>query len=247
MSAGVARGIMGGGGLVNIDSLVGKDIYVGADQLTLGPNTVVTGDLVYGGEKEVKLLKTATVSGKIRRVSPTQKKATVEIAKPKLVKAVGKKFKLVIKFWSYLAALIVGGLTLYFFRKPSQQIMNNLEKNWLSILGYGFLLIIMTLPFLIMLMLTGIGLPLAVILGLLFLIDSYLSKIVVGIVLGRKLETILPKQKINVYLSFALGLAIYYLFSALPILGVFVKLITLLLGLGALFSYQKNQLLKNRQ
>jgi len=163
-----------------------------------------------------------------------------------VVKAVGKKFNPVMKLWSYLSALVVGGLTLNFFRKPSQQIVSNLEKNWLASLGYGLLLVIVALPAFIMLMVSGIGLPLAVILGLFLLIDLYLSKIVIGIVLGKKLETFLPKQKMSGYLSFALGLAIYYLLSALPILGGFVKLITLLLGLGALFSYQKSQLLKNK-
>lgn len=242
----VTRGVMGGGGSVKIDGSVGKDVYVGAEQLTLGPNADVAGDLTYSAEKEARLLKTATVSGRVRHILPSQKKVTAEITKPELAETVGKKFKFGLKLWSYLSALVVGGLVLYLFRKPSQQIVSSLEKNWLANLGWGFILIIIALPAFIMLMITGIGLPLAVILGLLFVIDLYLSKLVVGMALGRKLESFLPKQKISVYLSFALGLAFYYLLSSLPILGGFVKLMALLLGLGALFSYKKSQLLKNR-
>ncbi|MBU0618666.1 polymer-forming cytoskeletal protein [Patescibacteria group bacterium] len=247
LSTDVARGIMGGGRSVNIDGSVGKDIYIATEQLTLGSNTVVAGDLTYySAEKEEGLLRTATVSGRVSHILPTQKKATAEITKPELVKTKGRKFKFMIRLWSYLAALVVGSLVLYLFRKPSQQIASSLEKNWLANLGWGFLLIILASPAFIMLMITGIGLPLAVILGLLFVIDLYLSKLVVGMVLGRKLKSLLPKQKMSIYLSFALGLAIYYVFSALPILGDFVQLMALLLGLGTLFSYQKSQLLKNR-
>jgi len=247
ISADVTRGIMGGGESVNINSLVGKDVYIGAEKLILGSNTIIAGDLVYSGEEEVKLLETATVLGKIRHISPTQKKVVAEIARPKLARTVGKGFRSAMKLWSYLAALLVGSLALYFFKKPSEQIASSLEKNWLSSLGYGFLLIIIALPVFIMLMVTGIGLPLVMISSLLLLIDLYLSKIVIGVFLGKKLETLLPKQKMNVYLSFAFGLAFYYLLAALPIVGGFVKLIALLLGLGALFSYQKTQLLKNRK
>ena len=247
IGAEVGRGIMGGGGSVNISGSVGKDVYVGAEKLTLGPNIIVAGDLVYGSEKEVKLSETAIVSGKIRYLSPTRKKVTSEIAKPGLARVIGDKFRFAARLWSYLAALLVGSLALYFFKKPSEQIAGSLEKNWLSNLGHGFLLIIIALPVFIMLAITGIGLPLAMILSPLFLINLYLSKIVIGVFFGKKLETLLSKQKMNVYLSFASGLAIYYLLGALPILGGFVRLAALLLGLGALFSYQKTQLLKNRK
>lgn len=238
----VTRGIMGGGGSVRIDGSVGKDVYVGAEELTLGTKAAVAGDLTYQAEKEARLLETATVSGRIRQILPSQKRVTVEMNKPELIKEVGKKFKFGMALWSYSAALVVGGLALYFFRKPSQQIVSELEKNWPACLGWGFLLIIVALPALIMLMVTMIGLPLALILGLLFVIDLYLSKLVVGMALGRKLESLFPKQKMGVYLSFALGLAVYYLLGSLPVLGVFVKLVALVLGLGAIFSYKRSQL-----
>jgi len=247
MNASVARGIMGGGGSVNVNGSIGKDIYVGTEKLTLGPGTMVAGDLVYGSEKEVELLETATVSGETRHILPPQKGISTDMANPEVIKTTGKNFNLVMRVWSYLAALVVGLLAIYFFRKLGQQIIINLEKNWLANLGAGFLLIILALPAFVMLMVTGIAIPLAIILGMVLLINLYLSKIVIGVVLGRKLATFFPKQKISAYLSFTLGLAIYYLLSALPILGGFVKIIALLLGLGALFSYQRGLLLKNRE
>jgi hypothetical protein len=242
----VTRGVMGGGGSVKINGLVGRDLRVGAGELSLGSDTVVSGDLVYSTEQKVQLLGAEQVVGRVRYIEPSGQAVTKQDDKPELEEGLISKLKFGMTAWSYLAALIVGGLALYLFKKPSQIIVRNLEKNWLSCLGWGFLLLIVTFPALLVLMVTGIGLPLAVILGMLFVIDLYLSKLVVGMALGKKIEAFFPKRKVGVYVSFALGLAVYYLLSIIPILGGFVRLVTLLLGLGALSGYIKAQLAKDK-
>ena len=131
---------------------------------------------------------------------------------------------------------------LYLFEKPSQQIVDGLEKNLLASFGWGLLVLILSLPALILLMITGIGLPLALILGALFLIDLYLTKIIIGFELGRKVETVVFKKKNNPYLSLSLGLAVYYLLASLPVVGPLVTLFALVLGLGALIRYKKDNL-----
>ena len=93
-------------------------------------------------------------------------------------------------------------------------------------------------PALLLALMTVVGIPLALIFGALYLIDLYVAKLFVGMALGRWLKKVL-NQKWSKYLSFILGLAAFYVLSALPVVGFIVGVVGLLTGLGALFGYKK--------
>ena len=68
-------------------------------------------------------------------------------------------------------------------------------KNWQSNLGWGFLVLVLAFPAFIILMLTGIGIHLALILMVLFFLTLYVSKLFVGMAIGKKLATYFPEKK----------------------------------------------------
>lgn len=239
-SAEVGRGVLGGSGTMTLDGKVGKSVVVGVGALSLGPKAQITGDLTYTSDEEAEISEKASISGSVSRLLPA--KAEVSRGLPAVMKQIGLGFKL----WSYFAALIIGVLILIFFRKPSEKIaFNILEKPWQSLL-FGFLFLVLSGPALILLMLSGIGFPLALILGGIFLLELYLTKIFVGILFGRSVAEFLGRKELNIYLSLALGLVIYYLLTALPIIGFFIFLATLIFGLGAIFSYKREILVSQR-
>jgi hypothetical protein len=148
---------------------------------------------------------------------------------------------------SYFAAFVVGFLLLHFFRKQSEAVADKIRKSPWRSLGWGFLTAILIGPALILLAITVIGLPLAFILGGLFAIELYLIKIFIGILIGKLIADGVGRAEMNVYLSFAIGLAVYYVLTSVPIAGFFLKITFLFFGLGAIFSFKRNLLAASRK
>jgi len=120
------------------------------------------------------------------------------------------------------------------------------SESFLKSLGVGFLVLILALPVLLILALTMIGTPLAGILFLLFILYIYLSKLVVGLSLGNLLAARFDWKKWSTYKIFAVGLIGVYILKALPFIGIFVCLVILCAGLGALVLNLKTTLSPNK-
>lgn len=238
--ANIGRGIVGGAGSITLGGEVKKDVKVGVGQFTLAPGATVGGDLVYTSDEELNLSASATVSGTISQVIPEVSEVSAEITKT--LPSVARKLNFGFKVFAYFASLVVGLIVLKLFKNPTEEVAKIIrQKTWESF-GWGFLLVMLAVPAFIMLAITGIGLPLAFILAALFVIELYLAKIFIAIIIGRYLTDIIGKKDLNAYVTFALGLAVYYLLASLPYIGFLVSLVTVMLTLGAVFSYKRKYL-----
>ena len=92
-----------------------------------------------------------------------------------------------------------------------------------------------------LLMFTGVGLPLAMIVGALFVLDLYLAKIFASLALGKVLARNFG-WKLRPAAVFFVGLVVYYLLRLIPVVGMFVRLAALLAGLGGVWLYKKQLL-----
>ena len=93
------------------------------------------------------------------------------------------------------------------------------------------------IPSLIILGLTIVGIPLAGMLFLAFIIEIYLTKHIVALGVGHYLNKRFKRKKQSPIATFILGLTLYSLFTAIPVFGGLVGLLGFLLGLGALSQY----------
>ena len=239
--ADVGRGIVGGGGSVTLEGVVVKDAHVGGEMLTLGSGAQVGGDLIYTSEREPRLVGEATVSGQIREFKPEGLRIAQGIDREEVERfgrGIFRGMQAGFRVWSYVAALLVGVVMLATIPKHSRGVVETLEKRFLGSLGWGFVVFILAGPALLLALMTVVGIPLALIFGALYLIDLYVAKLFVGMALGRWLKKVL-NQKWSKYLSFILGLAAFYVLSALPVVGFIVGVVGRLTGLGALFGYKK--------
>lgn len=235
----VGKSILGGGGAVTINGKVDGDVQIGVGELEIGTNAKITGDLIYTSDEEAKIDEKAEIDGEVKKVLPPKAEAVTKDF-PGMVRGVTRG----VKVWSYLSTLLIGFILLYFARQPSTRIATSiLERPWSS-LGWGLVALFMTGPVLFLLALTVIGIPLAVILGGVFMLALYLAKIFIGILFGRLLTDLLGYKQMKVYLSFALGLAIYFLLTALPIIGFFILTASCVFGLGALFTFTRDRLVQ---
>lgn len=241
IDADINRGIVGGAGTLIIGGKVGKEIKVGVDTLTIKKGAEITGDISYTSENKIEITDGAVISGKVSQAFPPKTEL------PKGLPGIAKKVGLGFKVFAFFAALLIGSVLIYFLPKHTNAIsMRILEKPSQSLL-WGFLISMLICPAFILLMITGIGVPLGFILLGIFIFGLYIAKIFIGILFGHSLLEFFGKKEVNAYLSLALGLLVYYILVTLPIIGPFVALATLLFGLGALFAFIREALVSFRQ
>lgn len=240
--ADTVRGISGAGGTVNLEGYVGKDLLLAAGMITLGSDARVGGDLIYSSREKPRLMGDATVSGEVKDYAQMFPRLPEDIDTKAVKQAARGVFQAVafgFQVWSYLSALLVGVLLIRFFPKHAKSIAETIEKKVFPSLGWGTLVFILAGPVFLLALSTVIAVPLALIAAALYLIDIYLAKIFVAMALGSWLQKVL-KQQAGDYLSFILGLALFYILKSVPLLGFFTSLIGLFTGLGALVLYKKS-------
>ncbi len=241
IDAEIARGIVGGAGTLAIGGKVGKEIKIGAETLTIKKRAEIAGDISYTSANKIEVADGAIVSGTVSQIFPD---------KPELSKGlpgVARRVSLGFKVWAFFAALLLGSILIYLVPKSTAAIaFRILEKPWQSLL-WGFLVSVLIWPVFGLFVITGIGAPLGFLALSIFILGLYIAKIFVGILFGRSLLEFFGKKETNVYLSLAFGLLVYYVLAALPIIGPFVFLATLLFGLGSLFNFTREAFINLRQ
>jgi len=233
------------GGKVLLGGNIGRDVRGEMGKLAIAPKTQILGDLIYGSSKEVAIPEEATVSGKID-YTPTEEKAKLFLKKPavgSLLRQLPKKpfsrAKTTFKLTSFLFALVLGFIFIKISPKGVMGIAQVLEtRPWIS-LGVGLLTPILFVIAMILLMITIIGIPFALLLMVLFGFLVCFSKIFTAFFLGRKLLLSFNMDERRGWALFA-GLLLYYLLKLVPFVKFFSGLTFTLFGLGAFVLYQKS-------
>lgn len=214
-----------------ISGKIGKNVNLTIDGqssnkeggILITKDAVIAGDLIYKASKDARLESPSSVSGKVQKDEPRQKEE-----RP-LATLWGIFYK--------AASLILIAIVIISLRKNIiQDIAANLDKSWASSLLIGFSLLVFTPILILILMLTIIGIPLALI-----LLASYLSFIVFSAIfassyLAGLLINKLFKREVNPYLSALIGLLLFSSAAAIPFVGWLISLLVISLGFGALFK-----------
>lgn len=232
----IGRNLMIGGGTISLNAPVGGEVMMAGGNLTLGPNTMIEGDLTYAAES-LNQDELVTIGGKVTKYDAPKDWDRKET--PRKMAAFGLAGKAGLTVLSYLSALIVGLVLLWLMPKHAQGIADTIHSKFVPSLGWGFLLLLVTPLALLLMAITGIGFPLAMILGVLFAIDLYVAKLFVALVIGKYLSQHLGWKKLSLQATFAIGLALYYALRFIPVVGFFGCLVTLLSGLGGVWLYKK--------
>lgn len=240
----VSRNVMVGSGTVKLNNTVGGEARLGTGTLTLGPKTVINGDLTYAAEEAIDQAETAVIRGEVtQHQTPQFKQWDKQAMRQKMAKA-WFAAKLGMTAFSFFGTLLVGLVMLWLMGKPTQAISDKIQGSLLASLGWGLVLLFVAPPALLLLMFTGIGLPLAFIFGGLLVIDLYLAKIFAALALGKVISHNFGWKKLTAPAVFFVGLVVYYLLRLIPIVGMFVRLLALLAGLGGVWLYKKQLLAK---
>lgn len=227
-----------GGGQINIDNSVGSDVNAAVGNLTLSSRANVNGNLIYWSDTKASINPQAKVSGKVTQNIPPKKEA------PKADAAAGAytAFKII----SFLTALVFGLLLIRLFPNFTLQTAQTIKRNWLLSLGLGFLAIAVTPFAVILLLITIVGIPFAILWIFFLVFDLWLAKIFVAIAIGSSIA-IYFKRQWTLYLAFLLGLIVYYIIGIIPLVGWLFSFTAAIVGLGAIILTKRNYYQKEKQ
>lgn len=238
----VGRNFMVAGGMVRLSAPVNGEIRAMSDELELGPLAKIKGDLTYMTGSDLVMDPAAAIAGQTTRYNYSQKpQANFDSRR------VWRVVHATVNLFGFFGALVVGLVILWLFKVPAVAVAEKINLKFWPSLGWGLVMLFVVPPTLFLLMMTGIGLPLAAIGGLLFLIDLYVAKIFASLALGKALQLYFSWQKLSISWVFIIGLTVYSIFRAIPIIGWFVRLVALLVGLGGLWLYKRNLFTKFNQ
>lgn len=230
----VAGSVFTGAGNLSLDSQIKRSVYAGVGSINMGKNVKVGKDFYYASDPNQTVISDgAKVTGNTYKAeTKNTNKFDSELAKKKF-ETFANDFRVVSKAVSLFGALIIGFLYLKLFGKHFEESSNIVSSNLFKSLGIGFLVMIGLVPAIFILLITVVGAPVVGVLLLVFMLYSYLAKLVVGMSVGKYLVKRFG-WKMSVYAGFAVGMALIYVLKMVPVVGGFVTIFTYLTGLGAL-------------
>ena len=240
IAAPIGKDVRLGGGNVTLSSNVGGNFDAGVGSLRLTSKASVDGDLTYWSSADASIDSAAIISGEVVKHFTDQ-------VTPSPTKALGilAGINIFLTIISSISTLILGLLLIKLLPGYTQSVVNKLRKRPWASLGIGFLGVIVIPIVFVLLLITVVGIPLALILAGSYLITLFIVRIFAMRLIGQLIfERFNWKE--NDYTSFVLGLIIYYLIQLLPIIGGIWTAIILLATLGASLLTKKDFILKKK-
>ena len=127
-----------------------------------------------------------------------------------------------------------------FAGKMTVRVSDTIATQVLKSLGSGVLLLIAIPLIALILMITVIGIPLGLIVLFAYIVILYISKIFVGLAIGRPIVTYAKKESSSPYWHLVVGLIVIALATKIPLVGFLISIVVVLAGLGALFMTWKS-------
>lgn len=226
----VGRNLTIRGGDVVIDGLVGGNVHIIAEKITLGSNANIRGSLTYKSPAMATMQPGSAVQGKVDFIETKGKdgKRTQAFAALFTVFALLK-----------LATLIVGSLILaVFLKRYANAIAHHVHTNPALEIFRGFAVMVI-LPILsVLLFFTVIGIPFGIIGLLSFVILIIMGCLLAPIAIAGFLEGRHTTGKWHAITkrSVVFGAFLYWLIGIIPVIGFFVQMALAFAALGATFK-----------
>lgn len=200
---------------LNLNNGVGRNVQASVNQLTLGSTAKVGGSITYSSHNTLHKANGAMVNGTITRHTPTAHHGHF---------FVGWLFAIYI----FVALLVVALVLVLLFPRVFEHaaLMANASKGRTLLVGFAASILMPIL--LAVIAMTLIGLPLALLAGLAWLLVVLLAGPFAAYLLGTWL---IPRHR-NPIIVMLLGASILFLLYLLPILGFLIWLVAAWFGIG---------------
>lgn len=243
----VSGNITLGAGNATLGNQIGGDITAGVGLLRFSPDTSVDGDLTYYSEEDFILPETATISGDItKKLPPEHFRDLSDQNFTQQVEENLRSFVSLTRLISLLTSIIIGYLLIHFFPNYSYRVITAIEdRPGMSALTGLVTLIVAPILGLILLILV-ITAPLGLILWLLFGLILYLSRIFFMYWLGARILDRMGRTA-DKTITLLIGIGLYYILTAIAIIGPLTLIVSTLLGTGAILLAKQRTYLSARK
>lgn len=222
----IGGNLNGGAATVTISGQIDGDARIESDKIVVLQGAIIGGRLLYSSKNEPKVEDGAQILGGVERIQDDKKEDDDGYT-------IGSFFW---DAWWYLSGVALGFVLLALFRRFMLESASSISDSTLKTLGLGVLFLICLPIAAVAATLTLIGIPIAMLLVLLWVVLIGISDIIVGLALGNWMLTRRltgPIQK--PFLAMALGLLVTTILTSIPIAGWFIGLIVVILAMGAFF------------
>jgi len=218
------------GGNITVAGAVDKDVVAIGGYVNLKPGASVGGDVVSVGGSIIRS-KGTIVGGEITEIATI---GFAPLTQGFRKMGLGWIFggALVLRLITLLAFLALAAILVAIFEKHVSKASEIVDKSlWKSFL-IGLLGMLVFVPFIGLLAISIIGIPLIPLWCLLFAAAVIMGYIVVSDIIGRRILAAAGKKNIAMILEVLLGLVILGLAGLIPIIGWIVKSAAIAVGLG---------------
>lgn len=224
------------GGNASINGVINGNFQAQVGQLTFGDAGRLTGKLTYTSKQEATFAPNATVSGEVvftpAAVVPEMRISAKDGIKKFVVLWAGISAGL--KTISFISALILGLVFTRLFPRRMAHAAILFQKDPWRCLGAGLLVLILMPITAFIFVLSIVGIPIGLLLFIVFMFYLYVGAIWLSFSMGRILLLRLGKGERRGW-AMVVGLIIYFILTTIPFLGWLAKLLVTIAGAGMLF------------
>jgi hypothetical protein len=228
--------VMTGGANVTLAGIFDGDVEVGAARVTVARTALIKGNLIHA-TADLNLQQGSRIMGEVVQKQEIVEKGGVEKWGRRGMLAL---FPLGIFLWLIsMASLILVGVIINYllFPKKTAAIIDTISKSPWKSLWFGLIFLVVVPVAIIIAFITVVGVPAGIIAGLLYGIAIYISRIYIGVWIGRKVLGYINKSMATAFFwPLVVGVIIIALISLIPVVGWLFRLFILLISLGALWT-----------
>lgn len=213
---------------VTINGIIKGNVTINAENVTINSEAIILGTLKYNKDASADIS-----SNNIGSTQLTEEMSTQQTFGTEVVSTLMSLAEILVVYMAF--ALILPAL----FKRMDSKIKDISWIKALTLMGYGALTLIAVPMALILLISFVFGISLAFIIGAVYVIAIMTSTMFSGYLLGNVIWAKFIKKDKNLLLTGLLGISIIYILKLIPVVGTFVSLISLLVGMGLVMKLFK--------
>jgi len=220
---------------LTISGIFEDDLEVRAARITIAPTAVIKGDFAYSAAL-FERKEGSRIMGKVVQLETEEGKGW---ARNKHQREKDPDYLAKGLFWiiSTIALIIVGLLVNYVLPEQTEEIVSTIAGSIWKCLGIGLIVLIVAPLCIIMSLFTAIGIPAGIISVFLYITMIYISRVYVGLWIGRKLFGNFKESFTAFFFwPFVAGTIIIGILFLIPVIGWLLRFFFLSIGLGAMWQ-----------
>ncbi|HMA06098.1 MAG TPA: hypothetical protein VKO45_09265 [Methanomicrobiales archaeon] len=233
--------VVAAGGSVTVNGKVGTNAVLAGGTIDLGTKATIGRDAMVSGGS---VTNAGTVTGKLSvRANTFENRGTAGTLEVELRQrsTLGGTLLSVFGILFTIGLFILGLILIRLAPGRYHAVEDELARSPVVKTVGGFIALIIGFIVILLLAITLVGLPIAILLGLIYLAGVLVSTLFVSSVLGRRVALLL-KHPASDYVAFTIGFVILAVLFRIPLVGTLILVVAVSLGFGAvMFTLWKNR------